>query len=209
VRIDECWICRTRKSDARSENGAPPFLVSCRQCALVTQPHAVAWQTLSRYLQAEWRWVTARSAFDLSKAFSSPGSAAIAVHLFFVKVLGSKLSNDRIDCDLRSFSAALLGGLAHPEVTLRIANVHIPAGRLQSYDSELSLLQTGAEVLSATWTYLAHPIAVKICYIKAGAPVQAPPDAHPWHPTRQRKLVKLSPYKGDTQSTFARRDLRI
>jgi hypothetical protein len=55
---------------------------------------------------------------------------------------------------------------------------------------------------------LVHPVGIKICYLKAGAPVREPP-GFPWHPTRQRKLVKLSPYKGDTEPLVARRDLTI
>jgi len=63
-------------------------------------------------------------------------------------------------------------------------------------------------VYSAVWTHLVHPVAVKVCYLKHGAPVLAPPGA-PWHPLRQRKIVKLSPYKGDAEPQVARRDLRI
>jgi hypothetical protein len=51
-------------------------------------------------------------------------------------------------------------------------------------------------------------VAVKICYLKGGAPVREPA-GFPWHPTRQRKIVKLSPYKGDIEPQVARRDLRI
>jgi hypothetical protein len=55
---------------------------------------------------------------------------------------------------------------------------------------------------------LLNPLAIKVCYLKSGAPVREP-EGYPWHPTRQRKIVKLSPYKGDTRPLVARRDLRI
>lgn len=70
------------------------------------------------------------------------------------------------------------------------------------------MLRHGEEVYSALWMYLVYPVAIKLCYLKEGAPVRAP-DGFPWHPARQRKLIKISPYKGDTQPLVPRRDLRI
>jgi hypothetical protein len=160
-------------------------------------------------LHARWQDITARGSFDLSAAF--PGeveSAAVRVHLYFVKLLGCKLLADGIAVDLQSFASALLERRPHPEVTLLVANGGVPAGQVISYNSDVSVLRQGDEVYSAMWMYLGHPVAVKVCYLKAGTPVRAP-EGFPWHPTRQRKIVKLSPYKGDTQPIVARRDLRI
>jgi hypothetical protein len=119
-------------------------------------------------LHANWRDITARGSFDLSKVFGAEtAKQAVRVQLYFVKAFGCKLLEDGIRVDLGSFSEH-----------------------------------------SAVWMNLVHPVGIKICYLKAGAPVREPP-GFPWHPTRQRKLVKLSPYKGDTEPLVARRDLRI
>jgi hypothetical protein len=80
-------------------------------------------------------------------------------------------------------------GTAHPEVTLLVTSSLVPAGQLLSYESDVSVLRNGDEVYSAVWMNLVHPVGIKICYLKAGAPVREPP-GFPWHPTRQRKLVK-------------------
>jgi hypothetical protein len=132
----------------------------------------------------------------------------VKVHLHFVMRLGYQLRSAGIDVDLSSFSSALLAGTAHPEITLLVASTQVPTGRFVSHTSDVSVLRAGNEVQSALWTHLVHPIAIKVCYLKTGAPVRAP-EGHPWHPLRQRKIVKLSPYKGDTQPLIARRDLRI
>ena len=175
----------------------------------LTLAYERSWQRLCAYLHERWHEITARGSFDLSKPY--PGEVAsqsLYVHLYFVKVLGRRLLEEGIDVNLDSFVTSLRDGTAHPEVTLLVADSRVPAGRLQSYHSDVSVLRSGEEVLSALWMHWVPPVAIKICHVKTGAPVREPP-GFPWHPNRQRKIVKLSPYKGDTQPTVARRDLRI
>jgi hypothetical protein len=204
-----CWICNLRTVDA-DRAGPLPFVQICSGCEATTQGYDESWRLLSRYLRDNWRDITTRGSFDLSKAFAvATVGAAVNVQLFFVKVLGSKLAADRIAVDLAPFASALLTAKPHPDVSLLVADAGVPQGKLYSYDSDVSVLRADEEVQSALWMYLLRPVAIKICYLKAGAPVRVPTDSHPWHPTRQRKIVKLSPYKGDTQPLVARRDLRI
>lgn len=196
-----CWICEPQ--------GAPgtDICARCRQSILA--PSEQAWHTLAAHLHANWRTIRTRGSFDLSAPFRGEiETQSLNVHLHFVGLLGAKLKADVVAVDLHGFSQALLGQRAHPEVTLLLADSTVPGGKFVSYDSEVSVLRQGDEVHSAMWTFLSHPLAVKVCYLKAGAPVREP-EGFPWHPTRQRKIVKLSPYKGDTRPLVARRDLRI
>lgn len=206
-----CWICRERPLDgAQHEVNAGGIRSVCSHCDnAVTQGYDEAWRRLSSYLHAHWREITARGSFDLSKVFGAEtAKQAVRVQLNFVKVLGCKLLEDDIRVDLGSFSKALMAGTAHPEVTLLVTSSLVPVGQMLSHESEVSVLRNGDEVHSAVWMNLVHPVGIKICYLKAGAPVREPP-GFPWHPTRQKKVVKLSPYKGDTEPLVARRDLRI
>ncbi len=168
-----------------------------------------AWRRLSRHLRDHWGAIIDRGSFDLSKPFArEAGASAVKVQLHFVNLLGGRLLADKVPMDLASFSEAVAGGTPHPDVTLLIADGTVPHGRLRAYGSDVSLLRDGEQVLSALWLHLEHPVAVKICYIKGGAAVREP-EGFPWHPTRQRKIVKISPYKGDAQPLVPRRDLRI
>jgi len=206
-----CWICRERPGDSAEHKVKASDMSSvCSYCQNTgTQVYDEAWRRLSSYLHTHWREVTARGSFDLSKVFGADtAKQAIRVQLYFVKVLGCKLLEHGIRVDLGSFSEALMAGTAHPEVTLLVVSSLVPAGKLLSHESDVSVLRDGDEVSSAIWMNLVHPVGIKICYLKAGAPVREPP-GFPWHPTRQKKIVKLSPYKGDTEPLVARRDLRI
>ena len=206
-----CWICGERSIDSAEHKVNVGDISSvCGHCNIArTQVYDEAWRKLLSYLHANWREITARGTFDLSKVFGAETvKQAIRVQLHFVKVLGSKLLEDGIRVDLGSFSKALMAGTAHPEVTLLVTSSLVPAGQLLSYESDVSVLRDGDEVYSAVWMNLVHPVGIKICYLKAGAPVREPP-GFPWHPTRQKKIVKLSPYRGDTEPLVARRDLRM
>ena len=71
-------------------------------------------------LHANWRDITARGSFDLSKVFGAEtAKQATRVQL---KEFGCKLLEDGIRVDLGSFSAALMAGTAHPEVTLLVTS---------------------------------------------------------------------------------------
>jgi hypothetical protein len=206
-----CWICGERPADsAEHKVQASDIRSICSHCNNAgTQVYDEAWRRLSGYLHANWRDITARGSFDLSKVFGAEtAKQAVRVQLYFVKAFGCKLLEDGIRVDFGSFSAALMAGTAHPEVTLLVTSSLVPAGQMLSYESDVSVLRNGDDVYSAVWMNLVHPVGIKICYLKAGAPVREPP-GFPWHPTRQKKIVKLSPYKGDAEPLVARRDLRI
>jgi hypothetical protein len=58
------------------------------------------------------------------------------------------------------------------------------------------------------WTELRHPVAVKVSYLKPGASLRPAP-GEPWHPGRQRKLVRLSPYVGEATALAGIQGLRL
>jgi hypothetical protein len=201
----------TNKAIASAPSNALAFPTSiCGYCNNTgTQRYDDVWRRLSQYLHADWRDIVARGSFDLAKVFGTDAAAqSLNVHLYFVKLLGCKLHAEKIRVDLSSLSAALLARVPHPEIAVLVASCNVAPGQFMSYESDVSVLRKGEEVYSALWMYLVYPVAIKIFYLKEGAPVRAP-DGFPWHPTRQRKIVKISPYKGDTQPLVARRDLRI
>jgi hypothetical protein len=205
-----CWICQRYPIDTSPRSGtahAQPLFINadlCAQCVGITQPYQGAWDKLSAYLHKNWKAIVTRQQFDAQSA----GINAVAVQLHFVKALGSQLRAEQIAVDSGSLASALLAGKAHAEITLLLADTTAAPGQLVFHTRTPQVLRHGDDVLSAMWTCLVHPVAVKVCYIKTGAPVRAP-EGHPWHPERQRKIVKLSPYEGDVQPLIARRDLRI
>jgi hypothetical protein len=172
----------------------------CRYCNNTrTQPYDNAWSMLSQYLRTHWDDIRRRGRFDLSKAF--PGgtrAAALNVHLYFVKVFGCKLVEDKIKVELGPFSRALMEGAAHPEVSLLIADDPVGEGKILFFESEVhTMAERSGELHGALWMYNLSPIAIKVAHIKTGARLNAP--GHPWHPNKPSKVVKLSPYIGATE----------
>jgi hypothetical protein len=197
-----------RVVDVAATGAAESLCLACEQ--EFTRPYALAWQTLAEYLLAHWESTAKLGRFDLSKAF--PGNArggALFVHLHFLKLLACRLRAVDAPLDLASFAAALQKGRAHPDVTLLVADARVAPRTLLLHDAEVRLLcnQDGA-VQSARWTELRHPIAIKVSYLKPGAPLRPAP-GEPWHPERQRKLVRLSPYVGEATPLAGIQGLRI
>jgi hypothetical protein len=181
----------------------PPSI--CGQCnSTLTQPYDVAWKTLSDYLQRHWAEIRRKKRFDLSKPFrGATHEAALNVHLFFVKLFGCKMREEGKRIDLEPFSNALLNRSAHPEVGITIADSRIGAGKVLLYDSEVHTMRNQlGELHGASWLYLVHPVAVKVHYMKAGAPLHVV--GHLWHPNTSSKIVKLSPYIGGTEPVSGR-----
>ena len=108
-----CWICRERHADSAEHKATASDIRSmCSHCNNAgTQVYDEAWRRLSSYLQANWREITARGSFDLSKVFGAEtAKQAVRVQLYFVKILGCKLLDDGIRVDLETFSKALMAG---------------------------------------------------------------------------------------------------
>jgi hypothetical protein len=203
-----CWLCRERPPAAGAIGAAASL---CADCELeFGQPGARAWQTLAEYLLAHWDTIRKLGRFDLTKAF--PGDAragALAVHLHFLTVLACRLRSSAVPLDLESFAHSLRTRRAHPDVSLLVADARAAPQTLLLHDAEVRLLrnQDGA-VQSARWTELRHPIAIKVSYLKPGAPLRPAP-GEPWHPDRQRRLVRLSPYLGEASPLAGIQGLRI
>jgi hypothetical protein len=203
-----CWLCRARPVDIGASGAAASLCALCEQ--ELTRPYALAAQTFFDYLLSHWEMIRKLGRFDLSKPF--PGDArtgALLVHLHFVKLLACKLHTNDVPLPLESFAVALQTRRAHADVTLRIADVRVAPGRLLLHDAEVRLLcnQDGA-VQSARWTELRQPIAIKVNYLQHGAPL-LPPPGEAWHPDRQRKVVRLSPYVGEATALAGIQGLRI
>jgi hypothetical protein len=161
-------------------------------------------------LTAHWADIVKLGRFDLSKAFPQDSRiGALRVHLYFVAALGTRLATEAVGLDLEPFVSSLLERRPHADVSLFVADARVDPGGLRLYDSDLHLLRNqDEEVHSALWYHLAHPVTIKVNYLKPGAPL-CPPPGHPWHPVRQRKLVMLSPYRGEATRRDTLQSLRI
>ncbi len=203
-----CWLCRTRRVDPGALGALSTLCAPCERD--LTRPYALAWQALAAYLQTQWEAIAKLGRFDLTKPFPTDArKGAVHVHLHFLKLLACKLRANAVPLALDAFAVALQSGRAHADVSLRVADARAEPRTLLLHDAELRLLcnQDGA-VQSARWTELHHPIAIKVSYLQPGAPLRPAP-GEPWHPDRQRKLVRLSPYVGETTAVAGIQGLRI
>jgi hypothetical protein len=166
-----------------------------------TQPYDRAWERLSEYIRANWREIRRRRSLDLTVPF--PGaleSGALNVHLFFLKLFGCKAVQDREPIDISTLATCLMDNKAHPEISLYVANSASRTRGILAFESDVYKMwhQAPRRLDGALWSYVVPPIAVKVCYIRTGAPLFS--RGHPWHPSQRRQFVRLSPYQGAIDS---------
>lgn len=167
----------------------------CLRCNdTLSAPYDRDWQTLSEFLAANWDSVFKRGAFELVSVF--PGrteSAALNVHLFFVKLFGCKIHEGGVPIDLAPSSQALLGPGHHPEISLTVCADHRDPNLVAALDTPVDTWQHPREgVHYARWSYALPPFAVQVHYIKAGTPLRPP--GHLWRAGHVGTLVNLSAY---------------
>jgi len=151
-----------------------------------TQPYDCAWQLLSKYLQTHWPIIVKNGYFSLLNVFPKDTQKyALHVHLYFVKLLGCKLVEEKVPINIGRFSEALLSGRSHRDVFLTFAN----APEIPTFDGELifsSRVEFGHYNSClpdmGLWTYMLHPVAMRIAYLSPSSPHAFRSNA--WHPNQ-------------------------
>jgi len=169
----------------------------CQKCNnQLTQLYDCAWEILSRYLQAEWPTIVKKGHFSFSNVFTEDTRRyALRTHLYFVKLFGCKILEEKVPINTGRLSEALIFEKPHSQVFLTFANApEIPvdddqiifSSRIQfgNYDSCLPDI--------ALWTYMLHPVSIRISYLSRSSPHEYRSRA--WHPSQPSTQVRLGNY---------------
>ena len=169
----------------------------CRKCNNeLTQPYDCAWAILSKYLQTNWPIIVKNKHFFWSKVFDNDTQThALRVHLYFVKLFGCRILEERVPFNIGGFSEALLSGRPHANVFLTFANapdIEIKDDRLGFF----SKIQFGNyhSLLPdiGAWTYMFYPVSVRVSYLSRASPPEYRSRA--WHPSQPSTQVRLGNY---------------
>lgn len=161
--------------------------VLCRRCNNVrTQASDKAWQSLSHHLQVRRPPVQAGTIVRLARVFPGDVNAKmVSAHLYFVKLFGCLIMENKVPIDLRSFSTAILQHRPHPNVYLRfLTGLQDSRYRLVSR-TPINAIKENGIVRFASWIYMLDRIAVNVLYVDSPAFRDRLPSCfHPLHGTR-------------------------
>lgn len=155
-----------------------------------TQPHDLAWQSLSTYMRGRGTSLRPGMLLNLSDVF--PGKVKTSmhrVHFYFVKLFGCRIAQDRIPIDLGPFRAALLNEQPHPMIHLTLCVVTHDVMRKSAGLSEVRGRPVHGPIEHAAWSYNVGSIAVNVLYATADSRLRGL--AHSWHPTSVSKRVRV------------------
>jgi hypothetical protein len=105
---------------------------------------------------------------------------------------------DHEPIDVSYLATCIMTRQSHPEISLYMANGSRVRG-VFAFESDVYKMwhREPHRLDGALWGYVVRPIAVKVCYIRTGTPLFSP--GYPWHPSRPRRFVRLSPYWGTVE----------
>ena len=165
--------------------------ILCRRCNDTrTQPFDIAWEQLLGNLSKNWTVVKESRRYKLQKAF--PGSTraqSVNVHLYFVKLMGCRIVDDRIPIDIEQFVTSMKTQSCHPGVFLTYCFRNIPKGdKHYAGISEVCAKQYNGVAEMATWYYSLGELDIQVTWFKSD-PIKNVPYA--WHPQRGGKIIKF------------------
>lgn len=163
----------------------------CARCNnQLTQPHDQAWERLSEFLRSK-SCLRAGARVDLSKVF--PGAvrrSMLDVHLYFVKLFGCLVAENRLPIDLRVFSSCIRNGTPHPCVHLAISPYIDGVSMSSAGYSDIETAQIDGKIVYATWLYILDKFSIRVMYAEPTERRKGLIDS--WHPSTIHKLLRVS-----------------
>jgi hypothetical protein len=166
----------------------------CSNCNnTLSQPYDKAWEKLSASLRNHGS-LKPRRFVKLNKIFPQHRKRMLDVHLYFVKLFGCHIVENRIPIDIGSFAEAVLNGTAHPRVFIAIGPTTFSEGKKIAGWSEIHGAQTDdGRCIFAQWFYHVDNVAVLVMYAEPGPRWARLSQA--WHPNTQGRLLQLASFE--------------
>ena len=149
-----------------------------------------AWEAMSTYVLDNWSDIKRRKSLKLQRVF--PGRTkeqAINVQLFFAKLFGCRIVDERIPIPLTAFEKAVRAGTPHPNLYLTLTVATFDS-RLSEYaaQSEVHAVKRGGACVRAAWYYTLGEFSVKVTWTDSTFQERS---RIAWHPSRHAKIIKF------------------
>jgi hypothetical protein len=163
--------------------------VLCRRCNDTrTAAYDNAWDILRHELTQKWGVLKKTRRFKLQSAFPSAVSRqSINFHLFFVKLFGCRIADEKLPIELSEFSRSIMDDRPHPNVYLSFNMRNIPLGVYLGV-SEVHAKEYAGVCEAATWYYSFGELDVQVSWFRE-KPIKNIPYA--WHPNTGGKIVRF------------------
>jgi hypothetical protein len=128
----------------------------------LSQPYDRAWEKLSSYLRKNWKKALIQEDVPLKEIFQDEiEHSMLNVQLFFVKLFGCRIIENKIPIDIKMFSQAFLNRKTHKNIFIYIekwkSNKNVGM-------SEINALTFDNIPIFAHWLYIIDELVVNIIY---------------------------------------------
>jgi hypothetical protein len=167
----------------------------CEDCnSHRTQPYDRAWDALHYHLRSNWQAIRRAGYFDLTVVFpEDPALGALHVHLYFAKLFGCLLYEERVPIDLSGYARSVYHGIPHPNMALGVCHDdQNTTGRKMALRSEIHTWGQSRRIIEGTvWLYLMSPVGIKVFW-RAPTAVDLRPVGATWHPQDGQTRVRVN-----------------
>jgi hypothetical protein len=154
----------------------------------------VAWDTLHGYLRPNWDAIRRAGYFSLTEVLpTDPALGALHVHLFFAKLNGCLLHEERVPIDLSGFARSIYFGVPRSDMALSICHDdRNKTGRKMALRSEIHVWgQSDSTVEGTVWLYLMSPIGIKVFW-RTPLAADLRPTCATWHPLDRKTRTAIN-----------------
>ena len=155
-----------------------------------TQPHDIAQDCLFKAICNREPAIQKDTIIRANRLFPyKTRKEMLNVHLFFVKLFGCRIIDEKIPIDIEGFSSSIINSQAHPCVFLKFG-VFLSDRRSIAGISDIDIIESNGSLIFAGWNYRVNDLTVHV--------ILAPPSKErsillrdSWHPSHSTNNFKI------------------
>lgn len=147
-----------------------------------------SWQVLSEFLRHSDTPILPGMCIRFGNVFpNARRESMLGVHLYFLKLFGCLVLQQKAPINIQPFARSLLRGVAHPNVYLSFIALPHPKFHSQAALTFIYTASVHDRVVLATWSYFVGRVAVNVTYVESVRTRSK--NVHLWHPSSSAKSL--------------------
>lgn len=154
-----------------------------------TQPHDIAWDSLLEAIYNRKPAIQKGTIICADRIFDyKTRQKMLNVHLYFVKLFGCLIINEKIPIDIKDFSSSIMNSKAHPCVFLKFGV--FSSGRSPIVGgSDVDIIESNGSCIFAGWYHRINNLTVHVMFAPHSEEWNVLRDS--WHPSHSTNNLKI------------------
>ena len=157
-----------------------------------TQPHDKAWDILLNAMRTRIPTIGKDTIIRNNKTFPyKTRQEMINVHLYFVKLFGCRIINEKLPIDIKDFSSSIMNSKPHPCVFLKFGVFSSDRSPIVGI-SEVDIIESNGSCIFAGWYLRINNLTVRVMFSSHNEWNLLMDSWHPSHSTNNLKICNFN-----------------